>query len=107
MISKHTLEPGTADQTPDEKHFSLIYWYILMVSLFVLAYVLLITFLPIPEKNQRFVDITLAFLLGFISSNSQYLTGGSPLSKKNEGPIIQQTGDRPVATAGNNEKKEF
>lgn len=107
MMTKQQFDQATSDQTQDEKHFSLIYWYILMVSSFVLAYVLLITFLPIPEKNQRFVDITLAFLLGFISSNSQYLTGGSPVNKKNEGPIIQQTGDRPIATASKTDKTEL
>lgn len=68
-------------------HFDKIYLYVCITSLVVLIYVLCITFLPIPEKNQRFVDIALAFLLGFISSNSGYLTGGNPLqTKKTETP---------------------
>ena len=50
----------------------------------ILAYVLLITFISIPEKNQRFVDITLAFLLGVLSNASSYLTGGNPQKKAPE-----------------------
>lgn len=63
-------------------HFDKIFWYVVGTSAFILCYVLLITFLDIPEKNQRFVDIALAFLLGFVSSNSSYLTGGNPGSQK-------------------------
>lgn len=63
-------------------HFEKIYLYVCATSLLVLIYVISITFFEIPEKNQRFVDISLAFLLGFISSNSSYLTGGNPLQQK-------------------------
>ena len=67
-----------------DEHFKRIYQYITTVTYIVLAYVIAITFIPIPKESQRFVDISLAFLLGFLSSNSQYLTGGNPSSKKNE-----------------------
>lgn len=66
----------------EDKHFILIYRYVFICTLVVLGYVIVITFLPIPEKNQRFVDIALAFLLGWVSGNSQYLTGGNPTGKK-------------------------
>lgn len=65
-----------------DNHFNKIYWYISGATLVVLLYVVAITFIPVPEKSQRFVDISLAFLLGWISSNSQYLTGATATSKK-------------------------
>lgn len=63
-------------------HFDKTYWYICGTSLIVLIYVISITFFVIPKENQRFVDIALAFLLGFISANASYLTGGNPNSPK-------------------------
>lgn len=63
-------------------HFDKTYWFITGTSLMVLLYVVAITFLPIPKENQRFVDIALAFLLGFISANASYLTGGNPANSK-------------------------
>jgi len=47
----------------DRDHFNKIYWFIVGCTTFVFAYILAITFLPIPEKSQRFVDISLGFLL--------------------------------------------
>jgi len=67
-----------------DNHFDKIFWYIAGATFLVLLYVMLITFFPVPEKSQRFVDIALAFLLGWVSSNSQYLTGGNAMSKKPE-----------------------
>lgn len=63
-------------------HFDKTFWYIAGTSLVVLLYVVAITFFPIPKENQRFVDIALAFLLGFISANASYLTGGNPSAIK-------------------------
>lgn len=63
-------------------HFDKTFWYISGTSLIVLIYVIMITFFPIPKENQRFVDIALAFLLGFISANASYLTGGNPNAPK-------------------------
>lgn len=65
-----------------DKHFDRTFLYISISAGVVLLYVFLITFLPIPEKNQRFVDIALAFLLGWMSSNAAYLTGGNPNAVK-------------------------
>lgn len=63
-------------------HFDKIFWYIAGTAFAVILFVFMITFFQIPEKNQRFVDIALAFLLGFISSNTSYLTGGNPSQVK-------------------------
>ena len=63
------------------------FWFIAGSTFLVLAYVAAVTFFPIPKENQRFVDIALAFLLGFISANASYLTGGTPTTaKKPAGP---------------------
>lgn len=72
-------------------HFDKIYSYIVFTSLVVLAYVVAITFFPIPKENQRFVDIALAFLLGWISANGGYLTGGTP-------PIQRKAPETPGTT---------
>lgn len=74
-------------------HFDKIFWYISGTSFLIIVYVACITFFPIPEKNQRFVDIALAFLLGFISANSSYLTGGNPSTYKKPTPDGTTTAD--------------
>ena len=63
-------------------HFRPTFLYICIVSSVVLAYVVAVTFIPIPKENQRFVDIALAFLLGLLAGQSNYLTGGNPTTKK-------------------------
>lgn len=65
-----------------DSHFSLTFWFVAGTTFFVLLYIPAITFFPIPKENQRFVDIALAFLLGYISSNASYLTGGNPTTGK-------------------------
>lgn len=64
------------------ERFNKTYNYILITTLVVLAYVIAITFLPIPKENQRFVDIALAFLLGYMSGNASYLIGGNPNTQR-------------------------
>ena len=81
------------DTTNTEMHFKPTFGYVCMLSGFILLYVVAITFLPIPEKNQRFVDIVLAFLLGMLSQASTYLTGGNPTATKKNEPTITQTAD--------------
>jgi len=66
----------------DTTHFEKTFYFICGTSFIVLMYVILITFFAIPKENQRFVDIALAFLLGFISANASYLTGGNPSQRK-------------------------
>lgn len=63
-------------------HFNITSSFIRWTTAAVLLYVFVITFFPIPKENQRFVDIALAFMLGWISSNSSYLTGGNPQQRK-------------------------
>lgn len=65
-----------------ESQFNKTFWYISGMSLLIMGYVIGVTFLPIPETNQRFADIALAFLLGVISTNASFLTGGNPALRK-------------------------
>jgi len=67
----------------DDKHFKMIFWFIVFTTILVLGYVFVITFMIIPKENQRFVDISLGFLLGSIlAPGISYLVGGNPGLKK-------------------------
>lgn len=70
----------------------------------ILVYVGAITFFPIPKENQRFVDIALAFLLGFVSANASYLTGGNPSNLKKLGENSPTSLD--MTLTATTEKKE-
>jgi hypothetical protein len=70
-------------------HFDKTFWYIAGTTATILTYIILVTFLQVPKENQRFVDIALAFLLGRMSSNDSYLTGGTPSQPKK--PITDST----------------
>lgn len=74
-------------------HFKPIFIFVCIISFLIIGYVVAITFLPIPKENQRFVDIALAFLLGLLAGNSNYLTGGNPMPKKAD-PTIEQHADK-------------
>ena len=90
-----------------DQHFDKIYQFISRSAALVLLYVIAITFVPIPKENQRFVDIALAFLLGWLSANSQYLTGGTPQQKKQDAPAASGTisGDLKVTPAATDEQQ--
>lgn len=67
----------------NDPHFNKIFWYIAGSSMVVFAYIISITFLPIPKENQRFVDICLGFLLGTVLGGGYgYLVGGTPPNNK-------------------------
>lgn len=63
-------------------HFEKTFWFIVGVSAAIFAYIFAVTYLNIPEKNQRFVDIAFGSLLTLLSTNSNYLTGGNPAQTK-------------------------
>jgi uncharacterized membrane protein YbhN (UPF0104 family) len=66
-------------------HFKSIFGYVVGISVSILAYVVAVTFLNIPEKNARFVDIAFGFLLNIFGNSAAYLIGGNPTnSKKND-----------------------
>ncbi len=66
-------------------HFRPIFGYVVGISTAIMLYVVAVTFLPIPEKNQRFVDIAFGFLLNVFGGASSYLIGGTPANiKKND-----------------------
>lgn len=66
-------------------HFNQIFGYVVGISVTIMAYVIAVTFINIPEKNARFVDIAFGFLLNIFGNSAAYLIGGNPAnSKKNE-----------------------
>lgn len=71
-------------------HFKSIFGYVVGISITILAYVVAVTFLNIPEKNARFVDIAFGFLLNIFGNSAAYLIGGNPAnSKKNDERTIE------------------
>lgn len=91
---------------PDNNnHFTSVFGYVVGISTAILLYVVAVTFLPVPEKNARFVDIAFGFLLNIFGSASAYLIGGNPNpNKKNEpdaGGITLPTGDKTTVTTEN------
>lgn len=81
-------------QEKDSIHPDKIFWYIVYLTTFVFAYIVAVTFFPVPRHNQRFVDTAFGVLLGTVLTGGiAYLIGGSPSKKKeslNE-PVIEPT----------------
>jgi len=67
----------------EDKHFKMIFWYIVGITTAVFVYVFAVTFIIVPETSQRYVDISLGFLLGsLLGAGAAYLLGGAPNLKK-------------------------
>ena len=59
-----------------------VYYYASFITAVSFTYIFLITFLSIPEANERFADTVLGFLLGVgLSSIINYFFGSSKSSK--------------------------
>lgn len=83
-------------------HFKSIFGYVVGISATILLYVVAVTFLPIPEKNARFVDIAFGFLLNIFGSSSSYLIGGNPTqTKKADGNISIPSAEKTIITTQN------
>ena len=65
-----------------------IYWYAVFWSIFAAGYLLMITFFPVPEKNLRFADTTLGFLLGTIISQLLQFFYGSTVRNRGKDTTI-------------------
>lgn len=75
----------------NEQHFDKTYRFIIFITSFVFIYILLVTFVTIPEKNIRFVDTAFGFLLGTVLAGGVgWLLGGSP-EKKKEPPMTDNS----------------
>lgn len=72
----------------DQNHFDKIFWFICFCTSFVFGYVVAITFVPVPKGNERFIDLSLGFLLGTVVAGCVgYLIGGTAIPiKKPEQP---------------------
>lgn len=70
-----------ADQ--NNPHFKDLYWFCVLVVGLGFGYVIAVTFLTIPEKNQRTVDTVVGFCLGsMVMSGVGFLLGGNPTAAK-------------------------
>lgn len=78
----------------DEK-FNKIYRFVLLITLVIFAYLFCISFFPVPQDAKDNVKTILIFLLGYLSANGNYLTGGNPSAKKPD-PQVPVTGDNPT-----------
>lgn len=85
----------------NSNHFKAVFGYVVGLSIAIILYVVAVTFMPIPEKNQRFVDIAFGFLLNIFGTAASYLLGGSPSSGKKTNPdsdITLPQGDKTTVT---------
>lgn len=78
-----------------QAHFRFIFWYVVGVSVGIMFYIVAVTFLPIPEKNSRFVDIAFGFLLNIFGTATAYLLGGNPAATKKGEEKVTIAGDAP------------
>jgi hypothetical protein len=89
--------PEIDNHIEDKERFNKTFGYICFTTVFVLLYILAVTFIPIPEKNQRYADIALGFLIGTVlTGGMMWLTGGSPA------PIKKPTLPLPTNIEGDN-----
>ena len=69
-----------------------IYWFAIAWSAFSMIFFFCVTFMDIPEKNVRFVDTLLGFLLGTaIASIFNFFLGTSASSRAKDTTIQLQT----------------
>ncbi len=69
-----------------------IFWFVVYLTTFVFAYIVAVTFLPVPRHNQRFVDTAFGVLLGTVLTGGiAYLIGGSPSKKKELTPTNESS----------------
>lgn len=66
-----------------DKHETMVFWFVVGLTVFGLCYIAAITYIPIPKDNIRFADTCLGFMLGTaLMAGISYLLGGSPDKKK-------------------------
>lgn len=67
-----------------------VYYFAIFWAIFCVIYIACITFMAIPEKNIRFADTILGFLLGtLISTIIQFFYGSSNSSKAKDDTVIE------------------
>lgn len=82
----------------EDKHFDKVFYFICGIGLAVFLFDCAVIFVPVPQGGQKYADILVGALnTGILTAGVQYLLGGTP--KKTDLPVIQQTGDGPVANA--------
>jgi multisubunit Na+/H+ antiporter MnhE subunit len=74
-------EKAMESEDPVVRHF--VYNFAWLWSAFAIAYIIIITVCNIPEKNIRFVDVVLGFIMGtVVSTILNFFFGSSQGSKQ-------------------------
>lgn len=74
----------------EDSHFSQIFKFICMITIFGMLLSSLVIFLPIPKDNQRFADTAVIFWLSTaVSSGVGYLLGNSASTGKRKSDAEQ------------------
>ena len=87
----------------DDLKFIRIYRFIVLTTVLTFVYIFCVSFLSISNENKDNIKTVLIFLLGYLSGNGNYLTGGNP--KANSAPQVTQTGAQPVANVTPSDEK--
>lgn len=73
-----TTQTQTIQKSSNSKSMMLVYWFGIALALAAILYMIMITWIPIPENNIRFADTSLGFILGsMLSTIIQYFFGTS------------------------------
>lgn len=83
----------------EDKHFDKVFYFICGIGLAVFLFDCAVIFVPVPQGGSKYADILVGALnTGILMAGVQYLLGGTPKAKTYQ-PLIQQTGDAPIANA--------
>lgn len=77
-----------------DSHFKMIFWYLVILSIVILAYDFGITFLTIPEKSVRFADGHSSSFTNILIAIVSFFTGaavGTISKKKTDNEITNST----------------
>ncbi len=84
-----------------------IYYFAFLWTFIAAGYVVAITFLEIPEKNLRFADTTLGFMLGTIISQIIAFFYGSSLGSKHKEKLVAKMAIRKKQSEEDDEDNLF
>lgn len=83
----------------EDKKWYLIFGFAVLAFLCGMTLLIAVIFGTIPKENQQMASVVAGFLMNtLISTVLLYFFGGNP-KPASTGPVIQQTGDQPVAKA--------
>ena len=90
--ARHMQEIALQQEDKFSKRF--IYYFALFWSIVAGSYIMLITFMEIPQQNQRFADTILGFLMGTIISGIITFFYGSSIGSKEKTDLLSKKQDK-------------